>query len=88
MAEIRDKVDAQGDGDTVLPHVMVSDIEMPQMDGLTLCRKMKGDSKLKQITVIMFSSLINKQIISKCESVGADSYITKPEMDKLVSIRD
>jgi two-component system chemotaxis response regulator CheV len=49
---------------------------------------MKGDSKLKQITVIMFSSLINKQIINKCESVGADSYITKPEMDKLVCMLD
>jgi two-component system chemotaxis response regulator CheV len=88
LVEIRDKVDAQGEEDTVLPHVMISDIEMPQMDGLTLCRKMKGDSKLKQITVIMFSSLINKQIIGKCESVGADNYITKPEMDKLVSLLD
>lgn len=88
LVEIRDKVDAQGTDDTLLPHVMISDIEMPQMDGLTLCRKIKGDSKLKQITVIMFSSLINKQIIGKCESVGADDYITKPEMDKLVCMLD
>ena len=88
LVEVRDKVDAHGEEDTLLPHVMISDIEMPQMDGLTLCRKMKGDSKLKQITVIMFSSLINKQMVDKCESVGADSYITKPEMDKLVSMLD
>lgn len=88
LVDIRNKVDVQGVEDTVLPHVMISDIEMPQMDGLTLCRKMKGDSKLKQITVIMFSSLINDQMVNKCKSVGADSYITKPEMDKLVCMLD
>lgn len=88
LVEMRDKADAQGTDDTLLPHVMISDIEMPQMDGLTLCRRMKGDSKLKQITVIMFSSLINKQMVDKCESVGADSYITKPEMDKLICMLD
>ncbi len=67
---------------------MISDIEMPQIDGLTLCRKMKDDSKLKQITVIIFSSLINDQMVNKCKSVGADNYITKPEMDKLVCMLD
>lgn len=87
LMEISNKVDTQGEEDD-LPHVVISDIEMPQMDGLTLCRKIKDNSKLKQITVIMFSSLINDQMINKCKSVGADSYITKPEMDKLVSMLD
>ncbi len=49
---------------------------------------MKDDSKLKQITVIIFSSLINDQMVNKCKSVGADNYITKPEMDKLVCMLD
>jgi len=71
-----------------LPHVLISDIEMPKMDGLTLCRKIKKELGLSQIPIIMFSSLINDQMISKCESVGADDYISKPEMNKLISILD
>ena len=58
------------------------------MDGLSLCKKIKSDSKLDQITVIMFSSLINKQMLFMCKSVGADDSITKPEMDKLVAMLD
>ncbi len=83
-----DKLKEKGTQETGLPQVLVSDIEMPEMDGLTLCKKIKEDVDLKQIVVIMFSSLINKQIITKCESVGADSYITKPEIEKLVGMLD
>lgn len=73
---------------TDLPHVIISDIEMPQMDGLTLCKKIKEDLILKQIPIIMFSSLINDQMVVKCKGVGANGYITKPEMNKLVTILD
>jgi len=40
------------------------------------------------IPVVMFSSLINEQMIAKCDAVGADGYVTKPEMNKLVAILD
>ncbi|MFH1154407.1 MAG: chemotaxis protein [Pseudomonadota bacterium] len=78
-------------GDT--PHatnavVLISDIEMPRMDGLTLCRRIKQDPDLNNIHVIMFSSLINSQMIAKCEKVGADGYITKPETNQLIQILD
>lgn len=68
--------------------VLISDIEMPQMDGLTLCRQVKSDPELKEIHVIMFSSLINDQMIAKCQSVKADNYVTKPETIELVSLID
>jgi two-component system chemotaxis response regulator CheV len=68
--------------------VLVSDIEMPCMDGLTLCRKIKQDPELKAIHVVMFSSLINSQMIAKCQKVGADGWITKPETNQLIQILD
>jgi len=68
--------------------VILSDIEMPRMDGLTLCRKIKTELGMKHIPVIMFSSLINEQMIAKCKSVGADGYVTKPEMNKLIAMID
>ncbi len=88
LVELRDRVDTNESDAASLPHLLISDIEMPQMDGLSLCKKIKSDSKLQQISVIMFSSLINNQMLSKCKSVGADDSITKPEMDKLVAMLD
>lgn len=68
--------------------VLISDIEMPQMDGLTLCKNIKQDKILQDIFVIMFSSLINKQMIAKCQNVKADTYVTKPETNHLIELLD
>ncbi len=77
-----------GGGENSLPHVLITDIEMPQMDGLALCRKTREELGLGDLPVIMFSSLINPQMIAKCESVGATSYITKPELNRLIKMID
>ena len=61
---------------------------MPMMDGLTLCNSVKNGLNLKSIYTIMFSSLINEQMIIKCKSVGADQYVTKPESNKLIGMID
>lgn len=68
--------------------VLITDIEMPKMDGLTLCRQVKQDPQLKDIHVIMFSSLINKQMKAKCHKVQADNYVTKPETTELIKMLD
>ncbi len=68
--------------------ILVTDIEMPMMDGLTLCNNVKNSLNLKSLFVVMFSSLINDQMIIKCRSVGADQYVTKPESNKLISMLD
>ena len=65
------------------PLALITDIEMPRMDGLTLCRNLKQDNRLRQIPVVIFSSLINDQMIEKCKTVGADHYVAKPEINKL-----
>jgi len=68
------------------PHAilaLVTDIEMPRMDGLTLCRKLKQDERFRKIPIVIFSSLINDQMIEKCKTVGADHYVSKPEVNKL-----
>ena len=63
---------------------VISDIEMPRMDGMALCRKIKEDSVLRQLPVAMFSSLINESLARKCASVGADTQFSKPDL-KLLS---
>lgn len=67
---------------------VVTDIEMPLMDGHRLTKLIKDDLTLKGIPVIMFSSLINEEMRKKGEELGANAQISKPEIVKLVSIID
>ena len=64
--------------------ILLTDIEMPKMDGLALTRKVKEDSRLQRIPVIVFSSVMAEDIKRKAASIGADAQITKPEMHKLL----
>ncbi|MBF0292086.1 MAG: chemotaxis protein CheV [Nitrospinae bacterium] len=66
---------------------VVTDIEMPRMDGLTLCKKVKVEMGLS-IPVIVFSSMINEQMAVKCREVGADAFTTKPRSTELVELID
>lgn len=69
-------------------NLLITDIEMPKMDGLTLCKRVKDDPVLKDVKVILFSSLINEAMKVKCDSVGADGYATKPQIPFLVQMMD
>ncbi|MDR1776711.1 MAG: chemotaxis protein [Desulfovibrio sp.] len=64
-------------------HVVVSDIEMPIMDGLNLTSRIKGDPALKVLPVLLFSSLITDKLRHRGQSVGADDQISKPEITQL-----
>ena len=62
---------------------VVSDIEMPQMDGHNLCKRIKDDPILKRLPVLLFSSLITDKLRHKGLAVGADEQISKPEVTTL-----
>ncbi|MEK6621370.1 MAG: chemotaxis protein [Planctomycetota bacterium] len=66
----------------------ILDIEMPQLDGLTLCKRIKFDLDLTSLPVLIFSSLITEQMAFKCEKMGADGYTTKPSMEHLIEMID
>lgn len=64
--------------------LVLSDIEMPRMDGLHLTSKIKTDPLLKDIPVVLFSSLITRDNIRKGESVGADAQVSKPDSAEMI----
>lgn len=68
--------------------ILITDIEMPQMDGLTLTRKIKENEILKKLPVVIFSSLITAELRHKGESVKADAQLSKPEISELVDTID
>ena len=67
---------------------IITDIEMPQMDGHHLTKLVKTDNELKHIPVVIFSSLVNEEMRRKGESLGADAQISKPEIGMLVEMID
>ena len=68
-------------------NLIISDIEMPLMDGLTFCKKVKKDMGIN-VPVVFFSSLINEQMKIKCNDVGGDAQVTKPSMKNLITLLD
>lgn len=90
------EVTAAGDGQQALtllrrqdvprPDIVVSDIEMPRMDGYTLTRSIREDPRLRDTPVVLFSSLITDELRHKGDSVGADAQITKPQFGELARL--
>lgn len=68
--------------------LLITDIEMPILDGYTLTRQVKEDPVLCDIPVIIFSSLITDDLYHKGKQVGAEAQISKPSLKKLVNIVD
>jgi len=77
----------RGDLDTHIKAV-ITDIEMPLMDGHRLTKLIKDGDETKDIPVVIFSSLVNEEMMKKGNALGADAQISKPEIGKLVRIMD
>ena len=77
VADIRTKV-----------RCIITDIEMPRMDGHRLTKLIKNDPVFMDVPVIIFSSLIDENMQKKGLEVGADSQLSKPEIGELVGIID
>ncbi|MCI9336412.1 MAG: chemotaxis protein CheV [Lachnospiraceae bacterium] len=68
--------------------LVISDIEMPEMDGHRLTKLIKTDEATARIPVVLFSSLVNEEMRRKGEALGADAQLSKPEIGNLVKIID
>lgn len=77
------KFKSEGD---IKEHVqcLITDIEMPLMDGHRLTKLVKEDDETKYIPVIIFSSLVNEEMKRKGKALGADAQLSKPEIGNLV----
>lgn len=88
LSYLEDISNEKGNNFTSEVQILITDIEMPQMDGFTLTRKIKEHPILKKLPVIIFSSLITGELKHKGEGVGANAQLSKPEIGELVDIID
>ena len=90
--EAWDYINKIKDEDPALVHsrirCLITDIEMPKMDGHRLTKLIKTDPILSSIPIIIFSSLIDENMQKKGMEVGADAQLSKPEIGHLVEILD
>ena len=75
---------------TLKEHVqcIITDIEMPLMDGHRLTKLVKSDDDTKDIPIVIFSSLVNDDMKRKGEALGANAQLSKPEIGNLVRVVD
>ncbi|MDD2853824.1 MAG: chemotaxis protein [Desulfuromonadaceae bacterium] len=66
-----------------LVRIVISDIEMPMLDGFTLTKRIKEDPQLGKIPVILYSSIITDELRHKGEFVKADDQVSKPELHEM-----
>ena len=63
---------------------LITDIEMPQMDGHRLTKLVKDSNEFRHIPVVIFSSLVSEEMKKKGAALGADAQLSKPEIGMLV----
>jgi two-component system chemotaxis response regulator CheV len=78
------------DGSTFKSHIdlLITDVEMPQMDGLHLTSLVRKQEALKDLPVVIFSSLASEDNKRKWIGLGASHILTKPDLPDLVRVAD
>ncbi len=88
LMALKQKCDANGEPLSNFLDVILTDIEMPGMDGYHLCKRVKDDPELRSLPVVLFSSLITDKLFHKGEAVGADGQFSKPDMTLMKFMKD
>jgi two-component system chemotaxis response regulator CheV len=66
--------------------LVLTDIEMPEMDGYMLAKRIKADARFRDVPVVMHSSLSGLSNRQRAQAVGIDEYVTKFEPSQLAEI--
>jgi two-component system chemotaxis response regulator CheV len=83
LSRLRERAEAEMVDIFDLVRIVISDIEMPMLDGFTLTKRIKDDPVLGKIPVILFSSIITPELRHKGEFVKADDQVSKPELHEM-----
>ncbi|EDX57905.1 MULTISPECIES: chemotaxis protein [Bacillus] len=88
LAQIEKLAKEQGEKMYEHIHLLITDIEMPKMDGHHLTKVVKDSEVMNRLPVIIFSSLITNELFHKGEAVGANAQVSKPDIQELIGLVD
>jgi len=86
LMKLKEKADTENRSISEYLDIVISDIEMPLLDGFTLTKRIKQDPELQTLPVILYSSIITDELRHKGESVKADFQVSKPDMNKMAEM--
>lgn len=86
IKEMHQQAQAQGESIHDKIALVLTDLEMPEMDGFTLTRNIKRDTTLRHIPVVIHSSLSGSANEDHVRKVGADGYVAKFELNELSDV--
>jgi two-component system chemotaxis response regulator CheV len=86
--EILRKYRASGQPIQELLNLVITDVEMPQMDGHRLLKLIRSDEYLESLPVVIFSSIIDDDMRRKGDKLGATAQLSKPEIGSLIDLVD
>lgn len=88
LTEIADHSKSEGVSTGEFVNAVVTDVEMPRMDGMHLVKRLRDSEAYKEMPIVMFSSLMSDDNRAKALALGANDTITKPEIGKMVTLMD
>ncbi|KFM99527.1 chemotaxis protein CheV [Bacillus clarus] len=88
LARIEKLAKEQGENMFEHIHLLITDIEMPKMDGHHLTKVIKDNEIMNRLPVVIFSSLITNELYHKGEAVGANAQVSKPDIQELIGLVD
>lgn len=88
LAQIEKLAKEQGEKMFEHIHMLITDIEMPKMDGHHLTKVIKDSEIMNRLPVVIFSSLITNELFHKGEAVGANAQVSKPDIQELIGLVD
>jgi two-component system chemotaxis response regulator CheY len=78
LHEASDGVEALAVAQDTRPAIVFLDVDMPRMDGIDTCRRMRADPQTSDATIVMLTAAHGDQIERMAEDAGADLFLTKP----------
>ncbi|MFJ8421137.1 chemotaxis protein [Bacillus wiedmannii] len=88
LAQIEKLAKEQGEKMFEHIHLLITDIEMPKMDGHHLTKVIKDSEVMNRLPIVIFSSLITNELFHKGEAVGANAQVSKPDIQELIGLVD
>ncbi|EJQ47982.1 MULTISPECIES: chemotaxis protein [Bacillus] len=88
LAQIEKLAKEQGEKMFEHIHLLITDIEMPKMDGHHLTKVIKDGEVTNRLPIVIFSSLITNELFHKGEAVGANAQVSKPDIQELIGLVD
>src|SRR5207237_240469 len=78
VVQARDGIEALSLAERERPDIVICDLSMPDVDGFTVCRRLRADARTASIPILMLTAHDDAESVKRAFATGADDYLVKP----------